>query len=103
MTKKPELGLQQSATDFIYEVGGVTRKHSQSITQAFLDDLKDARHDSNKQKAGEFHRIASIPTVIVEKWMREGFDIWKASGPDIVKRLHREDLGLLMATEKRIS
>jgi hypothetical protein len=23
-----------------------------------------------------FHRIASIPTVVVEKWMREGFNIW---------------------------
>jgi hypothetical protein len=48
------------------------------------------------------HRIASIPTVIVEKWMREGFDLWKASGPEIVRKLHAEDLGLLMATEKRI-
>jgi len=99
---KPELGLQQSSHDFIFEHGGLTQKHSQNITQTFLDDLKDARNESNKQRAGEMHRIASIPTVIVERWMREGFDLWKASGPEIVRKLHAEDLGLLMATEKRI-
>jgi len=99
---KPEIELQQSATNFIFEHDGLTQKHTQNITQTFLDDLKDARNESNKQRAGEMHRIASIPTVIVEKWMREGFDLWKASGPEIVRKLHAEDLGLLMATEKRI-
>jgi hypothetical protein len=51
---------------------------------------------------GEFHRVASIPTVVVEKWLREGFNIWEASGPEIVKRLKAENLDAFMATEKRI-
>ena len=46
MTKE----LQQSATDFIFEHGGLTQKHTQNITQAFLDDLKDARNESTKQR-----------------------------------------------------
>lgn len=94
--------LQQSGTDFIWETGGVTRKHTQNITQAFLDDLKDARNESTKQRIGEYHRVASIPTVVVERWMREGFDMWQATGPQIVKKLQSEDLGAFMATDKRI-
>ena len=94
--------LQQSATDFIWETGGVTRKYTQNITQAFLDDLKDARNESTKQRSGEYERIASIPTVVVEKWLREGFDLWKATGPQIVRKLQSEDLGAFMATEKRV-
>ena len=85
MTKE----LQQSATDFIFEHGGLTQKHTQNITQAFLDDLKDARNESTKQRIGE-------------RWMREGFDMWQATGPQIVKKLQSEDLGAFMATDKRI-
>lgn len=95
-------GLIDSATDFIMDGGDLTRKHSQNISKAFLDDLKDARNESTSKPAGEFHRIASIPTVIAEKWLREGFNLWEADGREIVKRLKNEDLGLLLATDKRI-
>ena len=51
---------------------------------------------------GEFHRIASIPTVVAEKWLREGFDLWEATGEQIVRKLQTEDMGAFMATEKRV-
>jgi hypothetical protein len=47
-------------------------------------------------------RVASIPTVVVEQWLREGFNIWEATGPEIVKRLRDQNLDGFMATEKRI-
>tara|TARA_R110000796_G_scaffold23928_1_gene68432 strand:- start:170 stop:499 length:330 start_codon:yes stop_codon:yes gene_type:complete len=99
---KPQPNLIQSETDFIMDAGDLTRKHTQNIPQAFLDDLKDARNESTSKPTGEFHRIASIPTVIAEKWLREGFDLWEADGREIVKRLKNEDLGLLLATDKRV-
>jgi len=98
--KQPE--LQQSETAFIMDAGSIVRKHTQNISQAFLDDLKDARNESSSKPTGEFHRIASIPTVIAERWLREGFDLWQADGKEIVRRLNNEDLGLLMATKKRV-
>lgn len=101
-TPKEQPNLIQSNTDFIMDAGSLVRKHTQTISQAFLDDLKDARNESTSKPMGEFHRIASIPTVVAEKWLREGFDLWEATGEQIVRKLQAEDMGAFMATEKRI-
>lgn len=79
-------------------------KKEQAIPNSFLERLKVARDESSTNKMGDFHRIASIPTVVVEKWMREGFNIWdkniKAS--EIVARLKSENLEAFLTTTKRI-
>ena len=53
---------------------------------------------------GDFERIASIPTVVVEKWMREGFNIWdkNVKASEIVARLNKENLQAFLTTTKRI-
>lgn len=94
--------LIQSDTDFLNQGGDIIRKHTQHISQAFLDDLKDARNESTHKPMGELHRVASIPTAVVEKWLREGFNVWEASGQEIVRRLKTENLDMFMATDKRI-
>ena len=48
--------------------------------------------------------IAQIPVVVVEQWMREGFDI---TGPDItaaqiVAKLKQESLEAFLTTEKSV-
>ena len=83
----------------------ITRKHSQHIPQWHLDDLAEQRKASTGKREGEFMRVASIPTVIVEKWMREGFNIMtdrNITGADIVKRLKAENLDAFLTTEKSI-
>lgn len=100
--KKPEVGLLGVNTDFIQQGDDVIRKHTQTISQSFLDDLKDSRNASTEQREGDFMRVASIPTVVVEQWLREGFNIWEATGPEIVKRLKDQNLDGFMATDKRI-
>ena len=102
MTNKTQPTLLQTETDFVSDHGDLFQKHTQHISQSFLDDLKDARNDSTSKPMGEFHRIASIPTVVAEKWLREGFDLWEATGEQIVRKLQTEDMGAFMATEKRI-
>jgi len=94
--------LIQSDTAYLLQAGDLLRKHTQSVPQAFLDDLKDARNESSGRRMGEFMRIASIPTLVVEKWRREGFDVWEASGAEIVKRLKAENLDAFLATDKQI-
>jgi hypothetical protein len=101
-TKKPGVDLLGVNTDFIQQGNDVVRKHTQEISKAFLDDLKDSRNASKDQRESEFMRVASIPTVVVEQWLREGFNIWEATGPEIVKRLRDQNLDGFMATEKRI-
>ena len=101
-TKKPGVDLLGVNTDFIQQGDDVVRKHTQEISQSFLDDLKDSRNASKDQREGEFMRVDSIPTVVAEQWLREGFNIWEAKGPEIVKRLRDQNLDGFMATEKRI-
>jgi hypothetical protein len=89
-------------TDLIEEGDGLVRKHTQKITQAFLDDLKDSRNESTSKKEGEFMRAASIPVAVIEQWTREGFDVYEATGKEIIKRLRDQNLDYFLATDKRI-
>ena len=99
---KEQPSLVGVQTDFLVEGGDLVRKHTQNISQAFLDDLKGSRNASTAQREKEFMRVASIPTVVVEKWMREGFNIWEVTGQEIVKRLKEQNLDAFMATDKRV-
>jgi len=99
---KKNADLTQSNTDFLFEAGEITRKHTQNISQQFLDDLKDARNESTKKPMGEFHRAASIPTVVVEKWLREGFNIWEATGKEIIAKLKTENLDMFITTDRKV-
>ena len=77
-------------------------KNTQEIPAEFLDRLRDARLDSRHRPMGDFHRFASIPTAVVEKWQREGFDVMKEPAKAIVRRLQAEDLGAFITTTKEI-
>ncbi len=99
---KNKVNLVSASTDFIEDDDKLVLHHSQNISKSFLDDLTDSHNHTSGVPSGEFLRVASVPTIVVEKWMREGFNIWEASGKEIVKRLKDEDLGGFMATDKRI-
>lgn len=102
MSNKKETNLIGVNTNYLQTGDDVYRKHTQNISQAFLDDLKESRNSSKDKNEGEFMKVASIPVIVVEKWMREGFNIYEASGQEIVNRLKKENLDYFMATEKSI-
>lgn len=91
-------------TQFGCDVDGVFRKHTQAIGDDFLAGLKEQRNASKDQREGDFMRVASIPVVVVEKWMRQGFDVMsgKHSAAEIVKRLKDENLDAFLTTEKSV-
>lgn len=74
------LDLLGVSTDFLEQGNDLVRKHTQNISQAFLDDLKDSRNASTSGNSGEFMRAASIPVAVIEQWTREGFNIYEATG-----------------------
>lgn len=76
--------------------------HRQEITQDFLDSLTDARIDSVKRACGEMERVASVPTGVIEVWMREGRDVWNASPSQIVNWLRADDLHAFITTDKNV-
>ena len=77
-------------------------KHTQQIPSQFLDKLKDAKLATNNRPMGDFHRFASIPTTVVEKWKREGFDVIRASAREIIRKLQSENLEAFITTNKVI-
>lgn len=86
---------------FEEELGDLFITNSQDITDDYMDGLKDERLNS-ANPAKDLHKVASVPVVVVEKWLREGFDIYRESARAILKRLRQENLGAFITSNKRI-
>jgi len=78
---------------------GLFIRHDQPITQDFLDTLKSERLAKAAVRKGELHRVASVPTAVVELWMRQGIDFYKMSPREIVAKLRRDDLHAFLTTD----
>lgn len=100
MTKDPKV-LADVSWGIDENTDGLLIRKDQEITPDFLDGLKEDRLHS-KNRANEFHKVASIPVVVVEKWLREGFDVYREDLKAILKKLRDEDLTAFIATDKRI-
>lgn len=77
-------------------------KKTQELPQEFLDALKAERDASTSKPAGEFHRVASIPTVVYEKWLKEGYDAQKEPIAKTLAKLKAEHLDYFITTNKAI-
>lgn len=80
--------------------GGLVVKHEQYIPDEFVSSLRREREDSLSTPAGEFHRVASIPTGVVDKWIKEGFDINVEPIKEILKRLRKEQIDGFITSNK---
>lgn len=77
-------------------------KHSQDIPDEWIADLKRAKIDADHAPIGEFLHVATIPTIWIERWMKEGFDINRASAREIVKKLKQDQLDAFITTNKQV-
>ncbi len=103
MTERAKLkgNLHDVNARLFSSVGDLAIQRVQEIPDYFLDELK-AEKDASDARAGEFHRVARVPVATAEKWMREGFDIYKEPAAAIVARLKKEQLDSFVTTKKRI-
>ena len=76
----------------------------QTLPDSFLTNLAERRAESDSAPSGDLLHFASIPAAVVEKWRREGFDVFSkaATVQEISKRLRAEDLTKFLATNKRV-
>lgn len=81
---------------------GLYVKTFQDIPQEFLDANAAKRYESTQSNANEYHEVASIPTVVVDKWLKEGFDVFKEPIKASVARLRAEGLDHFITTKKRL-
>jgi len=96
------INLIDAHTDFGCAIGQNYTKHTQEIPMDFLDGLQSERLASAAVRAGELHRVASVPTAVVEIWLRQGLDIHKMTAREIVAKLHRDGLDAFVTSNKRI-
>ena len=104
MNNPQDVRLSDVNTALSFDGDKAVFKRTQDIGSHFLSDLADERLSSSNARMGNFHKVASIPTVIVEKWMAEGFNIFdkNVNTKEIIRRLQSEDMNGLFATTKRI-
>lgn len=84
------------------DYGSLVIEHKQEIEQSFLDRLREARNGSTSAPAGEFHLAASVPAVVYERWLREGYDMSKEPIHKTLAKLRAEHLDGFIATNKRL-
>jgi hypothetical protein len=104
--RTPPAEMHDVMSDLIFDADGLSAiKRTQEIPAEFLDEIAAIRDIQDHDALGEFALAARIPTVVVEKWMREGFNIFdkNITVADIVQRLQRLDMDKLIATTKRLS
>jgi hypothetical protein len=89
-------------TTFGENADGLFQKHSQVITDDFLESLKSERLAKAAMRSGEFERVASVPTFVWELWIREGRDPFNATAHQIVAWLKKDGLDAFIATPKRV-
>lgn len=100
---KPTIRLLDAEPSFEDSPDGLIIRKDQVITDRLLQSTADARSMTGRE--GEFMHIAAIPTLVVERWASEGFNILtdkNITPRQIVDRLRREDLGAFLTTNKRV-
>ena len=78
-------------------------KNTQKIPSDFMNSLKRQREDSLNTREKDYMSVASIPVLVHEKWLKEGFDLMKEPAYKIVARLKQENLDGFLTTKKRIN
>ena len=96
--------MQLQGTEFAFHesTDGLVLERSQAIDSRYIDSLKAERAASLSGREGNFMRVASIPVAIVDKWKREGFDVFLEPARAIVARLNAESLDDFITTNKKV-
>lgn len=81
---------------------GVVIEHAQEIPDSFVSMLRQMKADSGSVREKEFMLVGCIPTVFVERYLRQGFNVFQEPVRETVKRLIRDGLDSFVVTNKRI-
>lgn len=94
--------LHDARLDFHEDTAGLVIEHAQEIPESFVAMLRQMKADSAAQREREFMHVGSIPVVFVEKYLRDGFNIFQEPVRETCKRLLRDGLDDFVVTRKRI-
>lgn len=90
-----------SNVSFDENTDGLVIQRYQEIPQKFIDDLKEERFQNSQSRVKtEMHRAASIPTAVIDTWIRQGFDFYNASAKEIIAKLKTDGLDYFITSDK---
>lgn len=76
-------------------------KYTQTIPDHFTQDIQD-RFTGAKEATGELLFVGSVPAAVADRWLREGYDVFKEPIRNTLARLKAENMGKFVGTSKRI-
>ena len=103
MTTDQDLILFDGKEDVVFQDGESYIQNYQELPDDFLQILKDERHNSAHQRAGEFHHVASIPVKLMNHVIRQGIDPTHIDWNWVLKWLRENGYENLIATSKNIT
>lgn len=95
-------------TDFHFKESpdGLVEVNQQVLTDGFLRGLRDVKKYEERsryvRRKEELRRVASVPAIIVEKWLKEGFNVYREPARAVVKKCCEEGLDDFVTTRGRV-
>lgn len=94
--------LIEHETSFHDDANGLVISKAQEISDDFLARMRAIKADSTDQREGDFMLACSVPTIIHEAWLKEGYDMTREPARNTIKRLREKGLDAFIATNKRV-
>ena len=82
--------------------GRLILKREQAISQAFIDELRDFKHETGRNRTRTHHKVASIPAIFVDKFKRDGFDVFREKPKAVLAYLRAQGLEAFITTERSL-
>lgn len=76
-------------------------KYTQTIPDHFTQDIQD-RFTGANEATGDLLFVGSVPAAVADRWMREGYDVFREPVSKTLARLKAENMGKFVGTSKRI-
>lgn len=74
-----------------YVDGQFVIRTEQVIDRDFWQSLDKAKEEFDLTQ-GDWHQLALIPTAVINRWTREGFDIDTAKPQEILDKLRKDEM-----------
>lgn len=75
--------------------------YTQEIPDHFIQDIQD-RFTGANDPTGNFLFVGAVPAAVADRWMREGYNVFKEPIRNSLARLKAENFGKFVATSKTI-
>ena len=87
--------------NFVDGVGQLAVRRQQEVPQWFIDQLREIKSNS-ASKRKDWQLACSIPVVVHEEWLKEGYDCTQEPAAKTIARLKALHLDHFIATTKRV-